>query len=101
MKMKKEKLAGTVEKPRRKRVDWKALEIVHPHAAGIDIGGREHWVAISPERDEDPVGGSTVSQEIWNRWRNGWSKKAFAAWRCNRTGAIGSRGMKWLGKWGR
>src|SRR5437867_8006758 len=55
MKMKKEKLAGTVEKPRRKKVDWKALEIVHPHAAGIDIGGREHWVAISRERDEDPV----------------------------------------------
>ena len=37
------------------KVDWKALEIVHPHAAGIDIGGREHWVAISPDRDEDPV----------------------------------------------
>jgi hypothetical protein len=32
-------------------VDWKALEIVHPDAAGIDVGGSEHWVAISPERD--------------------------------------------------
>src|SRR5881628_1594786 len=53
--MKKEKLASTAEKARRKKVDWKALEIVHPHAAGIDVGGREHWVAISPERDEDPV----------------------------------------------
>jgi transposase len=28
---------------------------VHPDAAGIDVGGREHWVAISPERDEQPV----------------------------------------------
>src|ERR1700684_4203821 len=37
------------------KVDWKALEVVHPHAAGIDIGGSEHWVAISPERDEEPV----------------------------------------------
>jgi transposase len=37
------------------RVDWKALEVVHPDAAGIDIGGSEHWVAISPERDEQPV----------------------------------------------
>src|SRR2546426_11155631 len=37
------------------KVDWKTLEIVHPDAAGIDIGGREHWVAISPDRDEDPV----------------------------------------------
>lgn len=37
------------------KVDWKALEIVHPDAAGIDIGGSEHWVAIAPDRDEDPV----------------------------------------------
>ena len=28
---------------------------MHPHAAGIDIGGSEHWVAIDPERDEQPV----------------------------------------------
>ena len=39
----------------RSKGDWKALEIVHPHAAGIDIGGSEHWVAINPERDEQPV----------------------------------------------
>jgi transposase len=37
------------------KVDWKALEIVHPDAAGIDVGGREHWVAVSPERDSEPV----------------------------------------------
>ena len=42
---------GSVPKP----VDWKALEIVHPDAAGIDIGGSEHWVAINPERDPEPV----------------------------------------------
>jgi transposase len=36
-------------------VDWKALDIVHPHAAGIDIGGSEHWVAINPELDQEPV----------------------------------------------
>lgn len=28
---------------------------MHPHAAGIDIGGSEHWVATSPEKDEEPV----------------------------------------------
>jgi hypothetical protein len=41
-------------KPKRsvsKKMDWKALEIVHPDAAGIDVGGSEHWVAISPDRD--------------------------------------------------
>ena len=53
--MKRKKLASKAEKPHREKVDWKALEVVHPHAAGIDIGGREHWVAISPDRDEDPV----------------------------------------------
>ena len=35
--------------------DWKALEIVHPDAAGIDVGGSEHWVAVSPDRDAEPV----------------------------------------------
>ena len=29
--------------------------MVHPDAAGIDVGGHEHWVAISPERDPEPV----------------------------------------------
>src|SRR6266436_4531992 len=42
-------------KPDRLKGDWKALEIVHPRAAGIDIGGSEHWVAINPELDEEPV----------------------------------------------
>jgi transposase len=37
------------------KIDWKALDVVHPDSAGIDIGGREHWVAISPEKDEQPV----------------------------------------------
>jgi transposase len=36
-------------------MDWKALEVVHPDAAGIDVGGSEHWVAVSPERDAEPV----------------------------------------------
>src|SRR3954451_18047457 len=43
------------KKSERKKINGNALEIVHPHAAGIDIGGREHWVAISPDRDAEPV----------------------------------------------
>src|SRR5262252_1325140 len=31
------------------------LQIVHPRAAGIDVGNDEHWVAISPELDPYPV----------------------------------------------
>lgn len=52
--MRKKGVAGKA-KSARKAVDWKALEILHPDAAGIDIGGREHWVAVNPERDEEPV----------------------------------------------
>jgi transposase len=31
------------------------LTIVNPHCAGIDIGAREHWVAINPEQSAHPV----------------------------------------------
>ena len=37
------------------QANCKAMDIVHPDAAGIDIGGSEHWVAISPDRDPEPV----------------------------------------------
>jgi hypothetical protein len=32
-----------------------SLEVVHPHAAGIDIGNESHYVAVSSTRDEQPV----------------------------------------------
>ena len=48
-------VAGRQKASTSKKVDWKALEIVHPDAAGIDIGGSEHWVAVSPDRDPEPV----------------------------------------------
>jgi hypothetical protein len=53
--MDRKKPAGGQDRSVRKKVDWKALEIVHPEAAGIDVGGSEHWVAINPERDTEPV----------------------------------------------
>jgi transposase len=31
------------------------LQICHPDAAGIDIGSREHWVAVPEDRDEETV----------------------------------------------
>ena len=33
----------------------KRLQIIHPHCAGIDIGSREHWVAVDPDIVTDPV----------------------------------------------
>jgi transposase len=47
--------SGGGRNPDKPKVDWKALDIVHPDAAGIDIGGSAHWVAISPDRDPEPV----------------------------------------------
>ena len=31
------------------------LDVVHPHAAGIDIGNQAHYVAVRPDRDPEPV----------------------------------------------
>src|SRR5450631_1095194 len=31
------------------------LDVVHRDAAGIDIGSREHYVAVGPDRDSEPV----------------------------------------------
>src|SRR5215211_926681 len=30
-------------------------EVVHRDVAGIDIGSREHYVAVGPDRDSQPV----------------------------------------------
>ncbi len=32
-----------------------SLEVVHPHAAGIDIGNESHYVAVPPTSDSQPV----------------------------------------------
>jgi transposase len=32
-----------------------ALSITHPNAAGIDIGNAAHFVAVPPDRDDEPV----------------------------------------------
>ena len=31
------------------------LEVVHPHAAGIDVGNGAHYAAVRPDRDPQPV----------------------------------------------
>ena len=39
----------------RKKGPDNGLDVVHPHAAGIDIGSREHYVAVNPAVDQQPV----------------------------------------------
>lgn len=69
--MRSKKPAGKRKESAPPKVDWKALELVHPDAAGIDVGGSEHWVAVSPERDPEPVrsfGCFTADLHTMARW---------------------------------
>jgi len=48
---------------RKERKEWArrlqsedpGLEVVHPQAAGIDVGNGAHYVAVRPDRDAEPV----------------------------------------------
>ena len=40
---------------KRSRKRCEELPILHPHAAGIDVGASELFVAVSPDRDPEPV----------------------------------------------
>ena len=61
--------SATPDRPHRRhrrqsRVDRPVLE---PHAAGIDIGAREIFVAVPPDRDAHPVRVFTTFTEDLNR----------------------------------
>src|ERR1700747_607912 len=43
------------ELARRLQSENPGLEVVHPHAAGIDVGNGAHYVAVRPDRDPQPV----------------------------------------------
>ena len=48
-----------------------SLEVVHPHAAGIDIGNESHYVAVPQKRDSQPVrrfGCTTVELRAMADW---------------------------------
>ncbi|HEY3619828.1 MAG TPA: IS110 family transposase, partial [Candidatus Sulfotelmatobacter sp.] len=48
-----------------------SLEVVHPDAAGIDIGNESHYVAVPPTRDSQPVrrfGCTTVELKAMAEW---------------------------------
>src|SRR5215813_7537253 len=66
------------------------LEVVHPHAAGIDIGNESHYVAVPPSLDPQPVRciGCTTAE-----------LKKMAEWltQCGiRTVAMQSTGVYWI-----
>jgi transposase len=43
------------ELARRLQSENPGLEVVHPQAAGIDVGNSAHYVAVRPDRDPEPV----------------------------------------------
>ncbi|HYK49603.1 MAG TPA: IS110 family transposase [Terriglobales bacterium] len=43
------------ELARRLRSEDPGLEVVHPHAAGVDVGNSAHYVAVRPDRDSQSV----------------------------------------------
>ena len=53
--MKSNKPAGKRKESAGPKVDWKALEIVHRNAAGIDVGGSSHFVAVPADRGDEAV----------------------------------------------
>jgi transposase len=67
-----------------------SLEVIHPDAAGIDIGNESHYVAVPPQRDNQPVRrfGCTTAE-----------LRAMADWlrQCRiRTVAMQSTGVYWI-----
>lgn len=51
-KLKRSKSKKTPKQPVSINHPWSVL---HPDAAGLDLGSREHWVAVPPDRDPQPV----------------------------------------------
>jgi transposase len=67
-----------------------SLQVVHPDAAGIDIGNESHYVAVPPDRDSQPVrrfGCTTAELKAMADWLN----------QCGiRTVAMQSTGVYWI-----
>lgn len=66
------------------------LDVMHPNAAGIDIGNAAHYVAVPPDRDEEPVRSFGCFTEDLNRLAD-WLAKCGIV-----TVAMQSTGIYWL-----
>jgi transposase len=78
------------ETMRKIQSDDLSLEVVHPDAAGIDIGNESHYVAVPPTRDIQPVRrfGCTTAEL---KTMAGWLKQCGI-----RTVAMQSTGVYWI-----
>jgi len=62
------------ELARRLRIEDPGLSVMHPHAAGIDVGNSAHYVAVRPDRDR--FAGLSVSPPTCIVWPIGYSSAA-------------------------
>src|SRR5215467_15184848 len=77
------------ELARRLHSENPGLEVVHPHAAGIDVGNGAHYVAVRPDRDAQPVRRECFTADLYR----------LADWLQNcsvRTVALQSTGVYWI-----
>jgi hypothetical protein len=66
------------------------FEQMHLNAAGIDVGATEHWVAVSADRDEEPVrrfGALTADLYVLAEWLRQWQIE---------TVVLESTGVSWI-----
>jgi transposase len=79
------------KKAERGTQDWTLnLDVVHPNAAGIDIGNESHYVAVPPDRDAQPIRRFACFTEDLHRMA-GWLKSCGID-----TVAMQSTGVYWL-----
>ena len=83
---------------RKERREWQqrryaedaGLEVVHPDAAGIDVGNASHFVAVPPDREEQPV-------REFGSWTADLRRMAEWLKRCGiRTVTMQSTGVYWV-----
>src|SRR3954463_2832814 len=83
---------------RRERKEWQqrlyaedaGLQVVHPDAAGIDVGDASHFVAVPSDRDEQPI-------REFGSWTADLQRMAEWLMRCGiRTVAMQSTGVYWV-----
>ena len=73
---------------RRLQADDPGLQVVHPNAAGIDVGSRSHFAAVPPDRAPQPVrefGSWTAALHQMADWLRSWSRR--------------KRSRRWRARW--
>ena len=47
---------------------WEGLKVIHPNAAGLDIGSAEIWATVPPDRTPSRCANSAPLRRICTPW---------------------------------